>query len=651
MSNSRPIRLDIQALRAAAVLMVVVFHLWPNRLPGGFAGVDVFFVISGFLISGALFRELEDSGRIAIASFWAKRIRRLLPAALFAITLTVIASFVVVPVFTRQQFFSEAIASTLYFENWFLVANAADYFAGESSPFQHYWSLAVEEQFYIFWPLSLLLATLILKRKALRFMPTALWLATALSFSYSLYLSSVDPALAYFNTFGRIWEFGLGALVALLGHRIRLTESGRALISLGGFAAILVSSVWLNEEMAFPGWAALVPALGTAAVILAGLQKLPTWLDRLYGFRPIAFSGEVSYSLYLWHWPLIVILPWATGYQPRSAELLAVLAASYLLAWLTKKFIEDRFRTLPALVSRKPRLTFAVAAGVSAAIVTASVIAGSLTTLQLATADGQAQTLDRAKNDTADPYNECMTEPEAIDVKLCVYGRIGADYRVLLVGDSHAAMHLGAWELMAQRGGFELNLAYKASCSFNLEKRSNSARGTSCEQWNLDLQKQLAANKPYDLVLTSHFTTVRATQRAGQSIAETVEGFKDAWAPLKARGATVVAIRDGVNMDKQMRHCWETSVFDATQCVMAQDDAFIADLSMRAASSPPGALTMDFTDLYCPNGKCPAMLDGVYVYRDSSHISLLFSEQMAGDWRDRLTQLGVKLPATPGLNN
>jgi hypothetical protein len=464
-------------------------------------------------------------------------------------------------------------------------------------------------------------------------------------------LSYVDPALAYFNTFGRIWEFGLGALVALLGHRIRLTESGRTLISLGGFAAILVSSVWLNEEMAFPGWAALVPALGTAAVILAGLQKLPTWLDRLYGFRPIAFSGEVSYSLYLWHWPLIVILPWATGYQPRAGELLAVLAASYLLAWLTKKFVEDRFRTLPALVSRKPRLTFAVAAGVSAAIVTASVIAGSSTTLQLATADGQAQTLDRAKNDTADPFNECMTEPEAIDVKLCVYGRIGSDYRVLLVGDSHAAMHLGAWELMAQRGGFELNLAYKASCSFNLEKRSDSARGTSCEQWNLDLQKQLAADKPYDLVLTSHFTTVRATQRAGQSIAETVQGFKDAWAPLQARGATVVAVRDGVNMDKQMRHCWETSVYDASECVMAQNDAFIADLSMRAASSPPGALTMDFTDLYCPNGKCPAMLDGVYAYRDSSHISLLFSEQMAGDWRDRLTQLGVKLPAMPGLNN
>jgi peptidoglycan/LPS O-acetylase OafA/YrhL len=650
MSNSRPIRLDIQALRAAAVLMVVIFHLWPNRLPGGFAGVDVFFVISGFLISSALFKELADSGRIAVASFWAKRIRRLLPAAVFVITLTVIASFVV-PVFTRQQFFGEAIASTFYFENWFLAANAADYFAAEASPFQHYWSLAVEEQFYIFWPLALMVAALILKRKTLRTMPVFLVTITAISFCYSLYLSYAEPNLAYFTTFGRVWEFGLGAIVAILGHRARLTELGRTLMSLGGFAAILASALLLNESMNFPGWVALIPALGTAAVLLAGLQALPTRLDRLYGLRPIAFTGAISYSLYLWHWPLIVILPWATGYQPRAAELVAVLAASYLLAWLTKKLIEDRFRTMPALVSRGPRPTYVLAAAASSAVLALSLVAGILTTVQLASADSRTQTLDRAKNDTADPFSECMTEPEAIDIKLCVYGRVGADYRVLLVGDSHAAMHLGAWKLMAERGAFELNLAYKASCSFNLEERSDSARGQSCEQWNIDLQKQFAEDKPYDLVLTSHFTTVRATQRAGQSIAETVKGFKDAWAPLQARGSTVVAIRDGVNMDKQMRHCWETSVYDATKCEMARDDAFIADLSMRAASSPPGALTMDFTDLYCPNGKCPAMIDGVYVYRDSSHISLLFSQQMADDWSDRLTQLGVKLPAMPGLTN
>jgi len=651
MSNSRPIRADIQALRALAVLMVVLFHLWPNRLSGGFAGVDVFFVISGFLISKALFRELADSGRIAIVRFWARRIRRLLPAALLVIAVTALVSFLAVPAFTRQQFFSEAIASTFYFENWYLAANAANYFAGEPSPFQHYWSLAVEEQFYIVWPMLLLGLALTIKRKTLRILPALLALAIGLSFTYSLYLSFAEPNLAYFTTFGRVWEFGLGATIALVGHRIRFTALGRTVFSLGGFAAILVSALVLNETMNFPGWAALLPALGTAAVILAGLQALPNWLDWLYGFKPISFTGEISYSLYLWHWPLIILLPWMTGYQPRAAELVAVLVIGYLLAWLTKRFVEDRFRTMPALVSRRPRLTYLAAGAASVAILLTSLLGSAVTSVQLAAADSATQTLDRAKNDTADPAHKCMTDAEASDVKLCKYGRLGADYRVLLVGDSHAAMHLGAWKILAENGGFELNLAYKASCSFNLEKRSDSARGRTCEEWNLNLQERLAAEQPYDLVLASHFTTVRATQIPGQSNSATVAGFKGAWAPLQERGATVVAIRDGVNMDKQMRDCWESAVYDATKCKMAEKDAFVVDLAQRAASSPPGALTIDFTDRYCQNGQCPAVIDGVYVNRDSSHISLLFSQNMAADWYGRLVQLGVELPKISNFEN
>ena len=634
-----------------AVLMVVLFHLWPNRLSGGFAGVDVFFVISGFLISKALFRELADSGRIAIVRFWARRIRRLLPAALLVIAVTALVSFLAVPVFTRQQFFSEAIASTFYFENWYLAANAANYFAGEPSPFQHYWSLAVEEQFYIVWPMLLLGLALTIKRKTLRILPALLALAIGLSFTYSLYLSFAEPNLAYFTTLGRVWEFGLGSTIALVGHRIRFTTLGRTVFSLGGFAAILVSALVLNETMNFPGWAALLPALGTAAVILAGLQALPNWLDWLYGFKPISFTGEISYSLYLWHWPLIILLPWMTGYQPRAAELVAVLAIGYLLAWLTKRFVEDRFRTMPALVSRRPRLTYFAAGAASVAILLTSLLGSAVTSVQLAAADSATQTLDRAKNDTADPAHKCMTDAEASDVKLCKYGRLGADYRVLLVGDSHAAMHLGAWKILAENGGFELNLAYKASCSFNLEKRSDSARGRTCEEWNLNLQERLAAEQPYDLVLASHFTTVRATQIPGQSNSATVAGYKVAWAPLQERGATVVAIRDGVNMDKQMRDCWESAVYDATKCKMAEKDAFIVDLAQRAASSPPGALTIDFTDRYCQNGQCPAVIDGVYVYRDSSHISLLFSQNMAADWYGRLVQLGVELPKISNFEN
>ena len=644
MSNSRPIRLDIQALRAVAVLMVVIFHLWPNRLSGGFAGVDVFFVISGFLISGSLFNELADRGTIRLTDFWARRIRRLLPAALAVIFLTAIVSLAVVPAFTRQGFFAEAIASTFYFENWQLAASATNYFAGEPSPFQHYWSLAVEEQFYLLWPLILTGLALLTKRHLDRSLKPLLYVAIGASFAYSLFVSYAQPNLAYFTTFGRVWEFGLGALVALLGHRIRLTESARGAVSILGFLAIIASARLLNESMIFPGWAALLPALGTAAVILAGLQALPKWLDRLYGFRPVAFTGEISYSLYLWHWPLIILLPWATGYQPRAFELIALLVFGYALAWLSKRFIEDRFRMMPALTRRKPRFTYALAAAASVLIPIFSLAASGITALQMSSTNGQTQTLDRAKNDTADPDHKCMTDAEAIDIKICKYGRIGADYRVLLVGDSHAAMHLGAWKRLAEAGGFELNLAYKASCSFNLEQRSDSVRGKTCQQWNIDLQKHLSSERKYDLVLTSYYTAVRATQREGNHEADTVAGFKAAWAPLQKRGSTVVAIRDGVNMDKQMRDCWESAVYDASKCSMVEKDAFIADLAQRAASSPPGALTMDFTDLYCQNGKCPAMIKGVYVYRDNSHISLLFSQQMAGDWYHRLIQLGVKLP-------
>ncbi|MEO0067427.1 MAG: hypothetical protein RJB63_552 [Actinomycetota bacterium] len=631
--------------------MVVIFHLWPNRLTGGFAGVDVFFVISGFLISSSLFAELADRGSIRLVSFWARRIRRLLPAALLVIATTAITALFVVPAYTRQGFFGEAIASTFYFENWQLAASATNYFAGEPSPFQHFWSLAVEEQFYLVWPLLLTLVALAFKRRINAALKVALGFAVILSFGYSLFLSYEQPNLAYFTTLGRAWEFGLGAAIALIGHRFRFTESGKVLLSVTGFATILASALLLNESIAFPGWAALIPALGTSAIILAGLQSLPGWLNRLYAFKPVAFTGEISYSLYLWHWPIIILLPWATGYQPRAFELIALLAASYLLAYLSKRFIEDRFRAMPALISRRPRLTFTFAAAASAVILAFSLASSTITSLQIAAGQSQTQTLDQAKNDTADADHKCMTDAEAVDIKVCKYGRIGADYRVLLVGDSHAAMHLGAWKDLAENGGFELNLIYKASCSFNLEARSDSPRGKTCKQWNLNLQKHLATIKPYDLVLTSFYTAVRATEIEGQSETAAVQGFKQAWAPLQARGSTVVAIRDGVNMDKQMRDCWESAVYDASKCSMAEKNAFIADLAQKAASSPPGALTIDFTDLYCQNDICPAMIKGQYAFRDNSHISLAFSRGMVREWVQRLTELGVRLPKISSLEN
>jgi hypothetical protein len=397
--------------------------------------------------------------------------------------------------------------------------------------------------------------------------------------------------------------------------------------------------------MPFPGWVALAPALGAAAVILAGLQGLPENLSRVLSFKPIAFTGDISYSLYLWHWPLIILLPWATGYQLRTYQLALILVVSYALAWASKRFIEDRFRSLPWLTARLPRASFAFGLVISMLVFGISLTGQVITSSQQSSAANQTQTLDQAKNDTADPNHRCMTDPASTQVKVCRFGVLDADYRVLLVGDSHAAMHLGAWQILAEQGRFEVDLAYKASCSFNLEKRNDSARGSSCQAWNIALQKQLAADKKYDLVVTSYFTTVKATEIESANHDDlAVAGFKAAWAPLQARGTQVLVVRDGVNMSPSMRDCWQSAVYDASNCSMPESQAFGTDLAMRAASSPPGALTMDFSDLYCQNGICPAKIGKLYVYRDSSHISLAFSRSMANDWLVRMTEIGIKLP-------
>ena len=634
--------------------MVVLFHLWPGRITGGFAGVDVFFVISGFLISGSLFGELAANGKIKIATFWAKRVRRLLPAALLVIAVTIIASLIFVPPFTRVAFFDEAIASIFYFENWQLAASAADYFATASpGPFQHYWSLAVEEQFYVVWPLLLALLALLVGKKFNRaVIAVVLGLITAGSFAYSLWLSFEQPTLAYFSTFVRVWEFGIGALIAIFASKIRFPKVALAPVSLAGMAIIAISALTLNEAAVFPGWAALAPALGTAMVIAAGLQPLPNWLQKTYAFRPVAFTGDISYSMYLWHWPLIVLLPFALGKRLGALDLLAVLAATYLLAYLSKRFVEDRFRSLPALASKKPRFTFISLATASVLLLVLST-QGSLSTAreidQQTTPNAAGQlikpTLDQAKNDTADEGNACMTEPESAAVKFCSFGKPGSKYRVLLVGDSHVAMHLGAWIALAEERGFEVTLAYKASCSFNLSVRSETERGKACAAWNKNLQTKLAKTKPFNLVVTQYHTGVTVTEVQTANHDElSIQGFKEAWQPLIARGAEVVAVRDGVFMNKAMRACWLDAVYDATTCEMPRSEAFVPDLSQLATAKNLSAANIDFSDFYCTPEVCPSQIDGIYAFRDAHHISLALSISMIDEWLLALEEQGIGLP-------
>ncbi|MCU1478193.1 MAG: acyltransferase [Subtercola sp.] len=359
----------VQGLRAIAVLLVVIYHFEPGRLTGGYIGVDVFFVISGFLITQQLSRELERTDRIKLPSFWAKRVRRLLPAALLVLLFSLVATFVIMPLSAITENLKEILASTFYVENWALAANSVDYLAAsnDASLVQHYWSLSLEEQFYVVWPILLLGASFFgVKRLATKYGDRGRWnamialvaVATVISFVLSVVATNNDPASAYFVTYTRVWEFGVGALIALI-PRLRPTRAWFVnALGYAGVLAILIAGFTYDRNTPFPGYAALVPVLGTAAVIVSHRSERRFDIGRVLSMRVPRFFGDISYSLYLWHWPLIVIAPFIPGWGLSIYNRVALFVVAVVLAWLTKKFVEDPTRRWKFWTLRKPRATF-----------------------------------------------------------------------------------------------------------------------------------------------------------------------------------------------------------------------------------------------------------------------------------------------------
>ncbi|MFF2271508.1 acyltransferase family protein [Agromyces sp. NPDC058136] len=375
------VRPEIQALRAVAVGAVVLHHGWPAVAPAGYMGVDVFFVVSGFLITGLLMREIEQRGRLSLRDFYLRRARRILPAAMATLAVVSALTLLVVPQREWRSWFREIIASTLYYENWQLAVDSqiprrADL---ESTPVQHFWSLSVEEQFYLFWPILIIAALWIAARRAaasVTVVLVTLSVVTVASFIHSVLLTAQDANLAYFSTFARTWEFGVGGILAIVSRSPRTDRAGvRSAVSWAGLLLIAVPIVAFRSPEVFPGFVVLVPVLGTLAVIWAGMPVAVWSPARLAALRPVQWTGDVSYSLYLWHWPIFMFTPYLTG-VPSPPWLMAVLVAlSFLVAGLSKRWIEDPFRHGRRGMRLRPVFLLSGMAGVIALIVGAGVVA------------------------------------------------------------------------------------------------------------------------------------------------------------------------------------------------------------------------------------------------------------------------------------
>lgn len=666
-------RPDIQGLRAIAVGLVLVFHIWPEWLPGGYVGVDVFFVISGYLITSLLWRELDRSGRISLPQFYARRIRRLLPAASMTLLAVALATVIWAPQFKWREIAHDIAASTLYVQNWRLAANAVDYLAAEEAigPLKHFWSLAIEEQYYIVWPLMLLVAYALMpasdagrRRGALAALAGVLGLV---SLWFSIRLTADEPATAYFATHARAWELAIGSALALWpgswGPRWARTGAGWT-----GLVMMLAAGILFDKQTAFPGYAAMLPTIGTALVLWAGGGVHVAPVQRLLALRPMQFLGDISYSLYLWHWPLIVFAGYALGRAHTVAEGVPLLLGSVLLAWWSTTQIENRFRAGHGATAgqRTPGAPAIAVAGMGACMLATVVIVamveyrgreaerlagdsahpGARSLLAGVPApDGVdfVPALAVARDDLASSYfNGCHQRPRHVVPKGCDIGAETGHYVVVLVGDSHAANWIPALEEAGKAAGVRVISYTKSACALTL--LDFGLRGQpyrECTQWSMALVEQLRELRPDMLVLararTPRLYGVDSQRRSDEAATEM---YRELLASLQGVAGRVVVMRDTPRMSNDPPACLANS----TDCGLPLKQAMSGrDPMYEAAAAVPGVERVDLTDAFCTAEYCPAVVGNVLVWRDRHHFTATYARSIAGELARRLG-----LPGTAG---
>lgn len=339
-SGRRP---ELQALRALAVVAVVINHSWPGLAPGGYFGVDIFFVVSGFLITHQLVREQGLRGRISLPGFYLRRARRLLPAATLVLLAVAAMTFLFVPENEWRVWFSQIAASALYVQNWAILASP-----DVSTAVTHFWSLSVEEQFYLGWPILVIAAAAlasVLRRRARTVLVVVVVVVAAASLVHWIVVTTGDYELGYFSTLSRAWEFAAGALVALIPARLRVGSRWSPILFWSGLTTIVLAVVLVVPSL--PHTLALVPVLGTVAIIVAAQRGVPASARALVELRTVQFTGDISYALYLWHWPVLVFAPLITGVASESWFMVLLLAFAVALSWGTTRFVENPVRRTP----------------------------------------------------------------------------------------------------------------------------------------------------------------------------------------------------------------------------------------------------------------------------------------------------------------
>jgi peptidoglycan/LPS O-acetylase OafA/YrhL len=672
--------------------MVVIYHLRPSLLPGGFAGVDVFFVISGYLITGHLWRGYQKTGSVSLLDFWGRRARRLVPAAALVLLVTWLVARVVEPVTELPDIAEQIRASALYFQNWQLASDAVNYLQAEgpATPVQHFWSLSVEEQFYLVWPLLFGIAALVAiavargargrhhsspgngRRAGLI---TVALLTTALvgcSLAYSIYDTKADPAAAYFVTTTRMWELGIGGLLAMVPAGLGKRIGRHGWLGWAGLALVIYSALTLSGASAFPGWIALLPVGGAVAMIAGGGADGRLGPAPLTSTRPMVFLGGISYSLYLWHWPIINLYSVWRGKAPGLVTGPVLVVAAVLLAWLTKVFVEDKVRLSPLLSGHGWRSVSVALAAVVPVVLVWVYLAYPVTwdgqlprtgypgaaALASTTAAGipaepvlpplQAASLDLPKY----WLDNCLDASAAATEKVCTFGDTkNPVLTVAMVGDSIDGNWFPALEKMAVQRHWKLVTDLHGTCMWTATMMVDSTTGapyTACYQWGQAALNDLVTNIKPSVVITSGMPedgTVGHQQVGAAAFKAEGAGEAQYWTDLENHGIDVVAIRETPYVVVDEPDCVAEHGRNSPQCAVPTAKAVTPDPPTVIASRDTGGKVkvINMNNFICGPQECKPVIGNVLVYLDGRHLTATFGQTLTKYLAPRLLKVAPQL--------
>jgi peptidoglycan/LPS O-acetylase OafA/YrhL len=597
---------EIQGLRALAVLLVIAFHA--KFLSGGFVGVDIFYVISGYLITGLLVRELEETGSISFRNFYSRRIKRLLPSSFLVLVSTALVGLLIMPSNMRAELGRNIVATALYVGNYLFAWWQNDYqnLGSTPSPVIHYWSLAVEEQFYFLWPLLILLVGR--KNRSHRIFKIVL-VVTVLSFLLSLLATSVWPIWSFYSLPTRAWELGIGAIVVLSkrnGSRYRWLPWVALL-------AITYSSLKFNESTPFPGLAAMIPTLATG-LLLMKVHELPKLMAYILRTRLSQWIGAVSYPLYLWHWPALVLPLYILSHPLSLLERLLFIGLTFVLAAITYYFVENPLRHRKASF----RSVFSTAAIATLMSVIFGISISMSSAQELKFTSGSAPISLQQITRTPVIYADgCQLDKNAVASPPCEYGNIHGSKSIVLFGDSHAAQWFPTLNAIATKNNLKLIVLTKSSCpAATVELPDQGAfRNAPCKRWRENSLLRIEKMQPWAVFLSNydHYQPPTNTPNRTQWW---IQGNAASVNRIGMTTKRIVLLADTPKPSRDIPSCLTQK--NSFSCTSVRPTSLLRGLAGK------NVLFVDPTKWFCAQ-QCPAILSNIVVYRDASHMSVDFA--------------------------